>query len=179
MFVVIGLGNPGHEYETTRHNAGFLFVDSLSEEFKIPVTQKKFKAFIGRGSIQEHDVLLVKPQTYMNLSGDSVQQILNYFKVPETHLIVVFDDLDLPSGQVKTRFGGGHGGHNGIRNILECMSSDKFYRVKIGIGKPTHKSATSDWVLHSFDKSELEALKNTIFPTVKERVLSIMREVKN
>lgn len=178
MFVLVGIGNPGAEYQNTRHNAGFLFIDSLADEFKISISQKKFKALIGRGKINGHDVLLVKPQTFVNLSGDSVQQILSYFKIPETNLIVVFDDLDLQHGQVKTRFGGGHGGHNGIRSILECLPSDKFYRVKIGIGKPIHKNATADWVLHSFNDEELNTLTKDVFPIAKERILNMMRTEK-
>lgn len=178
MFVLVGLGNPGSEYETTRHNAGFLLLDSLADEAKISVSQSKFKALFGKGRLFNQDVLLVKPQTYMNLSGHSVQQFLSYFKIPESHLIVLFDDLDLEPGIVKMRLGGGHGGHNGIRSILECLSSDKFYRIKLGIGRPAHKNATSNWVLNPFTKHELSVLQNDMFAVAKDRIQAIFKEVK-
>ncbi len=178
MFVLVGLGNPGAEYETTRHNAGFLLLDGLASDAGISITQTKFKAFFGKGRLFGQDILLVKPQTYMNLSGQSVQQILAYFKVPVENLVVLFDDLDVAAGLLKTRVGGGHGGHNGIRSILECLGSDKFYRIKIGIGKPVHKSATSQWVLNSFTPSELQTLQNEVFPLAKERIQNIMKASK-
>lgn len=174
MFVLVGLGNPGPQYDKTRHNAGFMLIDSIAEDASISINQSKFKSVFGRGKYQGHDVILVKPQTYINLSGTAVQQFLNFFKVSEQNLIVMFDDLDLTPGVLKTRVGGGHGGHNGMRSILECLPSDKFFRIKVGIGKPTHKNATADWVLHPFSKQELDVLYNETFPLAKERILHIL-----
>lgn len=178
MFALVGLGNPGTEYHKTRHNAGFLFVDALAEEFGISITEKKFNGLFGRGTIDNQEVILLKPQTYMNLSGSSVQKALSFFKIPEDNLFVFFDDLDLPFGQVKTRFGGGHSGHNGVRSILESLPSDKFYRIKIGIGRPTYKQDTAQWVLHPFSTNELEILQNDVFPTAKKRLFNLIHETK-
>jgi len=178
MFVLVGLGNPGSQYKTTRHNAGFLLLDSIANDANISITQEKFKSILGRGTFLGQDVLLVKPQTFMNLSGDAVQQVLSYYKIPERQLIVLFDDLDIEQGQVKTRFGGGHGGHNGIRSLLQCLPSDKFYRVKIGIGRPVSKMPTTNWVLNSFSNDEFNLLNQDVFPTAKERIKNIMKEVK-
>lgn len=119
----------------------------------------------------------MKPQGYMNTSGNSVQQAISFFKIAEEELIVVFDDLDQAPGAVKTRIGGGHGGHNGVRDILDKTGLDKFYRVKIGIGKPEHKSATANWVLGKFTHPEIATLENESFPIAKNRILSTMKQV--
>lgn len=176
LFALVGLGNPDAKYQLTRHNMGFLLIDAISERFEIPVSQSKFHALTGRGLIHGHEVVLIKPQTYMNLSGKSVLAALNFFKIPEKNLLVIFDDLDLPQGEVKTRFGGGHGGHNGVRSILEVLPTDKFFRIKIGIGKPEHKSATAGWVLQNLSAHELEELKAHSFPLALKRILNIMQE---
>lgn len=177
MLILVGLGNPGSQYQNTRHNAGFLLIDQLAEDFGISITEKKFEALCGKGKIDGHDVLLLKPQTFMNCSGSSVQKALSFFKIPENHMIVVFDDLDLPFGQIKTRFGGGHSGHNGVRSILDHVSNDKFYRLKIGIGRPVYKQDTSQWVLHPFNANEFNILQNEIFPLAKKRVSSVFHEI--
>lgn len=178
MFALVGLGNPGAEYQKTRHNAGFLFIDTLAEEFSISVTEKKFNGLFGRGTINNQDVILLKPQTYMNLSGSAVQKALSFFKITEERLFVCFDDLDIPFGQVKTRFGGGHSGHNGVRSILESLSSDKFYRIKIGIGRPTYRQDITQWVLHPFSSNELDVLQNDVFPVAKHRLFNLFHETK-
>lgn len=178
MLALVGLGNPGSEYSKTRHNAGFLFIDALAKEFDISVTKKKFNAYFGCGKIDNIDVILIKPQTYMNLSGSSVQKLLSFFKLPEDHLIVSFDDLDLSFGTVKIRFGGGHSGHNGVRSLLESLPSDKFYRIKIGIGKPSHKNAISQWVLHEFSEEELNILHNDIFSIAHTKLFTLIHEIK-
>jgi PTH1 family peptidyl-tRNA hydrolase len=175
-YVIVGLGNPGKQYEETRHNIGFMLLDEIAQEAKSNFSlQAKFNAMTCKIVWNGVDVILAKPQTFMNLSGESVRQILSYFKIPEKNLIVVFDDLDQAHGSVKMRVGGGHGGHNGIRSILEHTSSDKFCRVKVGIGKPIHKSATSSWVLHRFSTEEDELLKKDSFPTAKSRILDYIR----
>lgn len=175
MFVIVGLGNPGSQYEETRHNVGFMLLDDIASECSSGFTQTRFQAQTLKARWQGHEVFLVKPQTFMNLSGASVSQILSYFKIPEKDLIVISDDLDQEFGAVRARFGGGHGGHNGIRDIIDKIPSDKFHRVKIGIGKPEHKSATADWVLHRFDAQELDFLKKDSFPKAKKRILDIIK----
>lgn len=178
MFVLVGLGNPGSQYEQTRHNVGFMLLDSIAAECGAHFNQNRFHAFTEKVRWQNTDVLLVKPQTFMNLSGQSVAQILSYFKIPEEKLIVVSDDLDQSFGAVRCRFGGGHGGHNGIRDIIDKIPSDKFHRVKIGIGKPVHKNATADWVLHRFSNQELQFLEEDSFPKAKQRIHEIMASYK-
>lgn len=177
MFIIVGLGNPGHKYENTRHNIGFMLVDQIASESGIFLSQNRFNGLTARVNWQGFDILLVKPQNYMNLSGGSVQQASDFFKVSEENLIVVFDDLDQAPGAVRTRVGGGHGGHNGVRDILAKTSLEKFYRVKIGIGKPEHKSATANWVLSRFTKEELETLENESFPLAKNRIIEYMKQV--
>lgn len=179
-YVIVGLGNPGKQYEETRHNVGFMLVDEIAAESHASfVFQNKFNAFVVKTMWQGREVILVKPQTFMNISGESVRLILSFFKVTEQNLIVVSDDLDQAHGAVKMRIGGGHGGHNGIRSILEQVSSDKFCRVKIGIGKPLYKNATANWVLHKFSAEEFSILKNESFPTAKSRIAEFMRPKKS
>ncbi|BBH52215.1 aminoacyl-tRNA hydrolase [Fluviispira sanaruensis] len=177
MFVIVGLGNPGNQYENTRHNIGFMLIDKIASEAGVFLSQNRFGAQTARAKWEGYDVFLVKPQSYMNLSGDSVQQVLSFFKLSEQELIVVFDDLDQAHGAVKTRLGGGHGGHNGIRDILAKTSEDKFYRVKIGIGKPEHKSATANWVLGKFTQQEINSLEQDSFPLAKSRIVDILRQL--
>jgi PTH1 family peptidyl-tRNA hydrolase len=177
VFIIVGLGNPGSNYENTRHNIGFMLVDQIAAESGVFLSQNRFGALTARTRWQGHDVFLIKPQEYMNLSGNSVQQALSFFKIDEEELIVIFDDLDQAPGAVKTRLGGGHGGHNGIRDILDKLSSDKFYRVKIGIGKPEHKGATANWVLGKFTNSETEFLEKESFPLAKTRLLETMKQI--
>lgn len=175
MFVLVGLGNPGSQYDETRHNVGFMLLDDIAAECSSGFTQTRFQAHTLKTRWQGHEVFLVKPHTFMNLSGTSVAQILSYFKIPEKDLIVISDDLDQEFGAVRARFGGGHGGHNGIRDIIDKIPSDKFHRIKIGIGKPEHKAATADWVLHRFDAQELDFLKKDSFPKAKKRILDIIK----
>ena len=179
MYVIVGLGNPGKQYEETRHNIGFMLIDEIAQEAQVSCAfQSKFNANLSKTKWFNHDVILVKPQTFMNLSGESVRLILAYFKITEQNLIVISDDLDQPHGAVRVRVGGGHGGHNGIRSLLEHMASDKFCRIKIGIGKPLHKSATADWVLHKFSDEEYLQLKKESFVTAKKRILDFIKSVQ-
>ncbi|APJ02994.1 aminoacyl-tRNA hydrolase [Silvanigrella aquatica] len=177
MFILVGLGNPGHNYENTRHNIGFMLIDQIASESGVFLSQNRFGALTARANWQGHDVFLMKPQGYMNVSGNSVQQATQFFKINEEELIVLFDDLDQAPGAVKTRVGGGHGGHNGIRDILDKTSFEKFYRVKVGIGKPDHKSATANWVLGKFTQQELDSLEKESFPVAKNRILEILKQL--
>ena len=154
-----------------------MLIDQIASESGVFLSQNRFGALTARAKWQEFDVFLMKPQGYMNLSGVSVQQAISFFKIDEEDLIVIFDDLDQSSGAVKTRVGGGHGGHNGVRDILDKTSFDKFYRVKIGIGKPEHKSATANWVLGKFTPSEIETLEKESFPIAKNRILETLKQV--
>ena len=155
MYVIAGLGNPGREYEGTRHNVGFMTLDALADKYNIDVREKAFKGLIGKGMIEGNKVILVKPQTYMNLSGESVRELVNYYKVdPESELIVVYDDISLAPGQIRIRKKGSAGGHNGIKNIIANLGTDRFMRVKVGVGEKPKNWDLADYVLSPFTKDE-------------------------
>lgn len=155
MFIIAGLGNPSKEYDKTRHNAGFDTVDHLADKHGVYVGEKKHKALIGKGVIGGEKVLLLKPQTFMNLSGESVRSALDYYKVDEkTELIVIYDDISLPPGQLRIRKKGSAGGHNGIKNIIAHLGHDTFVRIKVGIGEKPKGCDLADYVLGRFSKEE-------------------------
>ena len=155
MFIIAGLGNPTKEYEGTRHNAGFDVIDRLSEKYNIAVDVKKHRAFIGKGMIAGQKVILAKPQTYMNLSGESIRSLLDYYKVDEEHeLLVIYDDISLGVGQLRIRAKGSAGGHNGIKNIMAHLGGQVFPRIKVGVGEKPPKYDLADYVLGHFSKAE-------------------------
>ncbi|WP_232699020.1 aminoacyl-tRNA hydrolase [Brevibacillus daliensis] len=162
MKVIIGLGNPGKQYEDTRHNVGFLAIDKISKQLNIPLSQMKFRAIIGEGNVSGEKVLLVKPQTYMNLSGETVGQLVSYYKITANDLIVIYDDLDLPVGKLRLRVKGSAGGHNGIKSIIAHLGTQEFNRIKIGIDRPEQGKSISDYVLHSFPKSDMSFIQDAI-----------------
>ncbi|MFB3925202.1 MAG: aminoacyl-tRNA hydrolase [Syntrophales bacterium] len=155
MKIVIGLGNPGAVYRLTRHNLGFMVVDELSGIHGIPVNRKKFNALVGEGFIEGIAALLVKPLTFMNLSGISARDILSYYKGDIHDLIIVHDDLDLEPWVVRVKTGGGAGGHKGLLSIMEHLGSREFHRVRMGIGKPLMKEMVESYVLESFSKEDI------------------------
>ena len=160
MYIIAGLGNPTKEYEGTRHNVGFDVIDRLSERYNIDVTMEKHRALIGKGMIAGQKVILVKPQTYMNLSGESIRSVIDYYKVdPETELIVIYDDISLGVGQLRIRAKGSAGGHNGIKNIIAQLGSDKFKRIKFGVGDKPKEWDLADWVLGKFPAELYPALR--------------------
>ena len=155
MHIVIGLGNPGKEYARTRHNVGFDVVDVLSEKLHISLTKNAMHGLIGEGFVGGEKVLLVKPQTFMNLSGESVVQLVNWYKPEADQLIVVYDDVDLPEGKIRFRPSGSAGTHNGMRNIIYLLGRDNFPRVRVGIGRPAEGWDMKDWVLATYNTPEL------------------------
>ena len=155
MFIIAGLGNPDEKYQGTRHNVGFDVVDRLAEKYQIAVDTKKHRALIGKGVIEGQKVLLVKPQTYMNLSGESIRSLVEYYKIdPEEELIVIYDDISLEPGQLRIRPKGSAGGHNGIKNIIANLGTDRFMRVKVGVGEKPKNWDLADYVLSPFTKDE-------------------------
>jgi PTH1 family peptidyl-tRNA hydrolase len=154
-----------------------MLIDQIASESGVFLSQNRFGSLTARTRWQGYDVFLMKPKCYMNLSGGCVQQALSFFKTHEEELIVIFDDLDQAPGAVKTRVGGGHGGHNGMRDILDKTGLEKFYRVKIGIGKPEHKGATANWVLSKFTPPELEVLEKESFVIAKNRIIETMKQI--
>jgi len=173
--IIVGLGNPGATYHRTRHNLGFRVVDRLSERYHIPIRQKRFKAFYGKGSIETIDALLVKPLTFMNLSGVAVKPILDFFKVGSECLIVIQDDLDLPFGKLRFKQRGGDGGHQGIRSIIESIGGSGFTRLKVGIGRPPVNGDPSDYVLSPFEDAESERLDDVV-ANAAEAIVSLLLE---
>lgn len=154
MFLVVGLGNPGRDYEDTRHNVGFFACEELARRAGVQTSDKKFKAQVGRGKLAGSDVLFMKPQTYMNLSGESVGPALGFYKLGTDGVIVLHDDLDLDLGRLKLKKGGGHGGHNGLRSLLAHLPDDGFARVRMGIGRPPPRWDPADYVLSKFSSGE-------------------------
>ncbi len=167
MFIIAGLGNPGREYANTRHNAGFMVIDAIAEKAGISVSEKKHKAIIGKGVFAGEKVVLVKPQTYMNLSGESIREVTDYYKVDaESELIVISDDIDLDVGQLRIRPKGSAGGHNGLKNIIQHLGTENFIRVRVGVGAKQRGGDLVSHVLGSIDKDDMEnyadALANAV-----------------
>ena len=158
--IIVGLGNPGKQYENTRHNSGFMAIDYISSEIGCDISTNKFKAMCGTCEINNKKILILKPQTYMNLSGQSVLEAMNFYKISSEKIIVIFDDISLPVGKLRIRKEGSHGGQNGVKNIINLTGTNKFPRIKIGVGnKPNEKWELTDWVLSKFSKEELKDLE--------------------
>lgn len=160
-FVIAGLGNPGPQYQWTRHNAGFLFLDRLAHLENISITRKSFSGLTGEWNRGGTRLILLKPQTFMNLSGRAVMQALQFHKLPLSQLIVVHDELDLPFGTARFKQGGGHGGHNGLRSIMEQLGKGDFLRLRIGIGRPPHGD-TTNFVLGNIPPDQMEDLPRVL-----------------
>ena len=158
MKLIAGLGNPGEQYQSSRHNLGFLTLDYLAGRHDIPLKKQGFEALFGKGKIGNEVVLLAKPQTYMNLSGIALERLVSYFKVDIKDLIVVHDDLDLPFETIRLKKGGGEGGHKGLMSIIQHVGSADFIRVRIGIGKPIRKAMVEKYVLSPFTEEEQNKL---------------------
>lgn len=161
MWLLVGLGNPGSEYERQRHNFGFMVVDMLAEQMRAAPWKSKFQGLLTECTVDDARVLLLKPQTYMNLSGQSVAQVARFFKIPIEKIIVFHDDLDLPLGKIRIKSGGGHGGHNGLRSLDTCVGQN-YKRIRLGIDHPGHKDLVHHYVLHDFAKSEIEILHSLL-----------------
>ena len=159
MYIIAGLGNPGLQYMGTRHNAGFSVIDELADKHNISIDTAKHKGMIGKGVIDGQKVILVKPMTYMNNSGECIREVMDYYKVDIDDLIVIFDDISLVPGKLRIRAKGSAGGHNGIKSIIAHLGSDGFKRVKFGVGDKPKGWDLADWVLGKFPSEEFEALR--------------------
>ena len=163
MFVIVGLGNPGKKYENTRHNAGFIAIDALAEKYGISITEKKHKALCGSGYAEGMKVIMVKPQTYMNLSGESVREVLDFYKLdPEEDMLVMYDDISLAPGNIRIRKKGSAGGHNGIKSIIAHAGTQNFMRIKIGVGEKPDGWDLADYVLGHFSEEDQVKLKEVM-----------------
>ena len=174
MFLIVGLGNPDRRYEKTRHNVGFDTIDAIADRYGIPVKDKKHKALCGTGVINGTKVMLAKPQTYMNLSGESVAEILQFYKLdPDSRMLVIFDDISLDPGNLRIRKKGSAGGHNGIKNIIACTGTQGFIRIKIGVGQKPAGWDLADFVLSRFEEEDRKRVDAAIADAVDAAVLMI------
>lgn len=172
MFLIVGLGNPDRKYEKTRHNVGFDAIDAIADRYHIPVKDKKHKALCGTGVIEGTKVMLVKPQTYMNLSGESVAEILQFYKLdPDTEMLVIFDDISLDPGNIRIRKKGSAGGHNGIKNIIACTGTQGFMRIKIGVGQKPAGWDLADFVLSRFGEEDRKLVDAAIGDAMEAALL--------
>ncbi len=163
LYVIAGLGNPGAKYEHTRHNIGFDTIDALSEKYRIPLKQNKFKGLYGKGKIEGKDVILVKPQTFMNASGDCIAPLLHFYKVdPNTHFFVIFDDISLEPGNIRVKAKGSAGGHNGIKSLIAKLGTEGFARIKVGVGEKPQGWDLADHVLGRFSKEDRIKIEEAI-----------------
>lgn len=161
-YLIVGLGNPGDKYEYTRHNVGFLTLDRLSVEENCKINKIKYNSLLGEVSLGGHRCIVIKPQTFMNNSGEAVREVSAFYKIPPEKIIVVFDDISLPCGKMRIRRKGTDGGHNGIKSIIYHLKSDAFPRIKVGVGaKPHPDYDLADWVLSTFKKDEMEEIKKS------------------
>ena len=178
MFVIVGLGNPGKKYENTRHNAGFIAIDALAAKYGISISEKKHKALCGTGVIEGQKVLLVKPQTFMNLSGESVGDVLNFYKLdPEEEMLVIYDDISLAPGNIRIRKKGSAGGHNGIKSLIAHAGTQNFMRIKVGVGEKPSGWDLADYVLGHFSEEDNAKLKEIMPDIIDAAVLMIQGDV--
>lgn len=162
MFLVLGLGNPGRRYERTRHNAGFLVLDRLAARTQTTLSDRQFKAEVGKGLLHGSPVILAKPQTFMNLSGEAAVSLRGYYKVTDDRIVVIHDDVDLPFGDVRVKKGGGHGGHNGLRDLHARLGGGHYIRVRFGVSRPPPEWDTADYVLGNWTTQESARLDEIV-----------------
>ncbi|MCI5512168.1 MAG: aminoacyl-tRNA hydrolase [Oliverpabstia sp.] len=178
MFLIVGLGNPGKQYENTRHNVGFDAIDVLVDEYRIPSSGKQHKAMYGKGVIEGQKVILAKPLTYMNLSGEAVRAMVDYYKIdPETELLVIFDDISLAPGNIRIRKKGSAGGHNGIKSIITHLGTQNFQRIKVGVGEKPKNWDLADYVLGAFSKDDRKLVDEALERTAKAAALIVQGEI--
>ena len=178
MFVIVGLGNPDKRYEKTRHNIGFDVIDALADQYNIVVKEKKHKALCGTGAIEGRKVLLVKPQTYMNLSGESVAEVIQFYKIdPENEMMIIFDDISLAPGNIRVRKKGSAGGHNGIKSIIAHTGTQNFMRIKVGVGEKPQGWDLADHVLGRFSSEDRKKVDEAIKDAISAAVLMMQGDV--
>ena len=162
MYLIVGLGNPEEDYSNTRHNMGFNVINKLSKRYNIEVNKKKHKSLIGKGDIEGEKVILLKPQTYMNLSGEAIKDCVNFYKIDIDNIVVIYDDIDIEPGTIKLRKQGGPGTHNGMKSVVHELNTQKFSRVRIGIGMPEEGIDLIEYVIGAIDSDEIAVLEEGI-----------------
>lgn len=173
MYLIVGLGNPEEEYSKTRHNMGFNTINKISDEFNIEINKNKFDGLYGEGIIKNEKVILLKPQTYMNLSGKSIIQVVNFYKIPLENIFVIYDDIDIDPGEIKIRKKGGPGSHNGMKSVVAELKTEDFTRIRVGIGKPKYKDDMINYVIGTVSKEEREILEEGT-TKAKDAIISII-----
>ena len=180
MFIIAGLGNPDRQYEGTRHNVGFDVIDRLADKYNIAVDVKKHRALLGKGVIEGQKVILAKPQTYMNLSGESIRSLVDYYKIDGEHeLLVIYDDINLGVGQLRIREKGSAGGHNGIKNIIAHLGTQVFPRIRVGVGEKPSRYDLADYVLGHFSRAEKELMDEGYDHAVKAVGMILSGRIKD
>ncbi len=174
-YLIAGLGNPGKAYRENRHNIGFMVIDNLARQLDIQLKRVKSKAIIGTGKLGDNSIILAKPQTYMNASGESISPLLRYYKVPLQNLIIIHDDLDISFGTIRIRPSGGTGGQKGMKSIVSKLGSQEIARIRIGIGRPPGRMDPADYVLHDFNSDQI-ALKDEILDKASQAVITFIHE---
>lgn len=175
MYLIVGLGNPEEEYGNTRHNMGFDTINKIANKYNIEINKKNFKGLYGTGIIEGQKVILLKPQTYMNLSGESIKEAIDFYKIPEENLIIIYDDIDITPGIIKIRKKGGPGTHNGMKSVIQNIQTENFPRVRIGIGKPEQKGELIQYVIGPINKEDKEILDKATTQG-KEAVIEIIKK---
>lgn len=184
MYLIVGLGNPEEDYSNTRHNMGFNTINKIAKQYEIEINKKKFKGLYGTGIIEDEKVILLKPQTFMNSSGESIIEIMNYFKISAENLIVIYDDIDTEKGKIKIRKIGGAGTHNGMKSVVNSIGTKIFTRVKVGIGMPEYKDDLINYVIGAMPEEEKEILeiattkaKDAVIEIIKSGVDKAMNKI--
>ncbi len=177
MKIIIGLGNPGESYKLTKHNSGWIFLDYLEKKYTFNIQKKTLESKIAEINLEGEKVVFVKPQTYMNLSGNAVTKVKNWYKVAPKDMIVIFDDIDIPFGEIRYKENGSGGTHNGMKHIIQMLGTNEIARIRIGIGGLKHeKQDLADFVLQKFTKEQLEILENEVFVKAEEKLLEFLRK---
>ena len=175
MFLIVGLGNPENEYANTRHNMGLDTINKLATQYTIEINKHKFKGIYGTGMIENEKVILLKPQTYMNLSGESVIEAIQFYKIDLEDIIVIYDDMDVEPGKIKIRKKGGAGSHNGMKSVIQNLHSEEFTRIRVGIGTPENKEARTQYVIGNISSEEDKEKLNEGTEKAKEAIIEIMK----
>ena len=179
MFIIAGLGNPERKYDGTKHNIGFSAITALSDAYNIPVNTREHKALCGKGYIEGQKVLLAMPLTYMNLSGESIRELVDYYKInPEEELIMIYDDINLAPGKLRIRAKGSAGGHNGIKNIITHIGSQSFYRIRIGVGEKPEGWDLADYVLSRFNREDEPVIREALQDTVEACKVIMLEDIR-
>ncbi len=174
MYLIIGLGNPEEEYRKTRHNMGFNAINKIAEQYGIKVNKSKFQGLYESAIIEGKKVMLIKPQTYMNLSGECIKQFVDFYKIPNEDILVIYDDMDIEPGKIKIRKKGGAGGHNGMKSIIKMLGTEEFARIRTGIGRPEHSGDDINYVIGAIPEEEIPKLQEGV-EKAKEAVIEILK----